>query len=196
MFYVDAHAHIKTENTIFKTGILLPENLSGYDISDARPLAVKYASQSEIGLDRRFIHSVSIYNQIMFFSFFFDYLSDNGFPVTLHCVRETEKMVNFLKSRKFEKGSVLWHGFTGSPETARILYGMGVIISVGERKIDLFDSYIHANPLCVIETDYQGENVTEHDCILKSLYERVSYLLDSEVPELSEKFRDILIKFF
>ena len=63
--------------------------------------------------------------------------------------------------------SVIWHGFTGSAETARQLAKKNIIISIGPRFTGSIAGIFRANPLTVPETDYEGTDAQEHSRILE-----------------------------
>ena len=145
----DFHCHIHTQDAVF--------------------------CEHEIMIDRRFEEPLDQQAQKAMAE-----LSANkaqGLPSTVHCVRATKYMVDVLTAVKPYPGTVLWHGFNGSADTAAILYRLGVIISIGPRfNKDLVAVY-KANPLFVLETDYTGTDPQEQKSIIKAHYENCARLL-------------------
>ena len=184
--YIDAHSHIKTNNSFFCTSELLPKNLIDYSLLSKEELAYKYSFTSEIGLDRRYIKDINLNTQLSFFEYFFDYLVSKFHSVSLHCVKETETMINFLSNKKFIKYSILWHGFTGSFEIAERLEKLGVIISINSRKINDFKEYKLSNKYSVIETDYDGNNLADYYKLLDYNYSVASSKLGITKDYLSK----------
>ncbi len=137
----------------------------------------------EVGLDRRFEQNISLMGQEDALRRMLRTAIENGRSISLHCVRATGHMTRILSEFSFRPFSILWHGFSGSPETAAQLYRMGVITSIGPRFSGdvrlLFDS----NPMTVLETDYVGTSEKEHQRILQDLYDSVSTALSKDMEK-------------
>ncbi len=180
----DAHCHFRTGDCIFRTGELLPQNISkDYDVGLVR--------SSEIGLDRRFSSVLSMDRQVEILKEILQYAENNGIAVTLHCVRETGLMLEILGKMNFEPLTVMWHGFTGSAETAARLHGLGVIISLGLKMSDRVAELYRANPYIVLETDYEGCDFNEYTRELEAHYERCAAALKMSVNELEKRCREL-----
>ena len=106
-----------------------------------------------------------------------------GRCISLHCVRATKPMLDILSGLKYRPYSILWHGFTGSPETAAELKRLKVILSIGPRFAGNLDDLLDANPFIVPETDYEGSDEAEHQVILRNQYLRfpADYPTESQV---------------
>ena len=126
----------------------------------------------EVGLDKRFQDRVPMEKQLQILKREMLFAIENNRSITLHCVRATGPMTDLLSQLRYRPFSVLWHGFTGSAETARQLYKMGVMVSLGPRMsydAEKIRKIFSANPMAVLETDndskfekVQVEILTEH----------------------------------
>ena len=132
----------------------------------------KDLQMGEIGLDRRFQDRLPMEYQIRILKRELGFAVDNDRSVSLHCVRATGPMLEILSGLSFRPFSILWHGFTGSAETAASLYRLGVIVSVGPRFTGDIEKIFSANPMTVLETDYTGNEEQKHLEILEEMYRR------------------------
>jgi len=171
----DAHCHFKSENSIVCSAELLPQYIN-------YPFDLSLAGISEVGLDARFTDRVSMEKQIGTLYGILEYAKKNSIPVSLHCVRATGAMVQILQKIRPEKGYCLWHGFTGSAETAAQLEKLGVLVSVGPR----YKGSVKDLGYFVIETDYEGDSAEEHERILSGLYTKYAGELGISVEKLEE----------
>ena len=171
----DAHCHFKSENSIICSAELLPQYIN-------YPFDITLAGISEVGLDARFTDRVSMEKQIDTLNTILEYAGKNRIPVSLHCVRATGAMIQLLQKIRPEKGYCMWHGFTGSAETAAQLEKLGVLVSVGPR----FRGSVRDLGYFVIETDYEGDSADEHEMILNGLYEKCAEDLGISVEQLEE----------
>ena len=149
----------------------------------------------EIGLDRRFVDSVSMEKQAQNLKAMLLFASDHGKCVSLHCVRATAVMLDILRETSFRPYSVLWHGFSGSAETAAILSKMKVIVSAGPRFRGSLKEIFQSCPALVPETDYEGKEESEHLEILSGMYRRFSDELGMAGEELDAHVRRYLNAF-
>lgn len=150
-----------------------------------------YFCKFEYSLDKRTINEEPLDEQVEKLKMQLSEAVSNKLPVSLHCVRCTQLMIETLGLFHFEKGQVLWHNYTGSVETAAVLYKMGIIISIGPRfKGSIQDTY-KANPLLVVETDYVGDNEEEHKKLLEDMYAKVSKALNISQEELEKKCNEV-----
>ena len=94
-------------------------------------------------------------------------------------------MLEILEEFKYRPFSIMWHGFTGSSETAARLYKLKVIISIGPRFKGSIRDIFTANPFTVPETDYEGTSEEEYQSILKAQYDRFSSELNMTAEEIS-----------
>jgi TatD DNase family protein len=107
---------------------------------------------------------------------------ENDRSITLHCVRATGPMTDLLSQLRFRPFSVLWHGFTGSEETARQLYNIGVIVSLGPRMsldAEKIRKIFSANPMTVLETDIDSKFEKFQAQLLSEHYQRTEEALGS-----------------
>ncbi len=111
---------------------------------------------AEVGLDRRFEAMV---DQERFLRDILSLAWSLSRSVTLHCVNEDGRMLKLLRSMRPNLPVLLWHGFTGSWETAREASKMGVILSYGQRlyrsKLAKEGEKLIGIPYA-LETDFQG----------------------------------------
>ena len=126
----------------------------------------------EVGLDRRFESILPMERQISILKEELAFAIARDRCVSLHCVHATKPMLDILGELKFRPYSILWHGYSGSPETARELAKNKVMISIGPRFNDDINRILEANPYTVPETDYEGSEDSEHQRILESQYSR------------------------
>lgn len=124
----------------------------------------------EVGLDRRFQDRIPIEKQIQILRRELSFAIERNRSISLHCVRATGPMIDILSELRYRPFSILWHGFSGSPETAAQLYRLGVIVSVGPRFSGERKKIFSANPMTVLETDYTGTDKNRHLEILESQY--------------------------
>ena len=126
----------------------------------------------EVGLDRRFESILPMERQISILKEELAFATARDRCVSLHCVHATKPMLDILKELQFRPFSILWHGYSGSPETARELAKIKVMISIGPRFSGDITRILDANPYTVPETDYEGSEDSEHQRILESQYLR------------------------
>ena len=147
----------------------------------------------EVGLDRRFQDMLPMEQQEQILDRELSFAIENDRSVSLHCVRATGPMLDLLSKHHFRPFSIMWHGFSGSAETAASLYRLGVIISIGPRFLGRtgnadsktkIEKILSANPMTVLETDYTGENAKEHLEILEGLYRKTQIKAENCVNAL------------
>ena len=172
---LDAHCHFQSENSIVCSAQLLPQYIN-------YPFDISLAGISEVGLDARFTDRVPMEKQIETLVSILEYAKTNRIPVSLHCVRATGVMIEILQKIRPEKGYCMWHGFTGSVETAAQLEKLGVLVSVGPR----FKGSVKDLGYFVIETDYEGDSAQEHEKILEGLYQKCAQELGMSIQNLEE----------
>ena len=146
----------------------------------------------EIGLDKRFAQAVSMQKQADILRRELSLAIGADRCVSLHCVRATGLMIEVLSEFRYRPFSVLWHGFTGSAETAANLHRMGVIVSIGERFTGSIGALVKANPFTVPETDYEGTDPEAYERTLRARYERFSLELGTATDELEIRSDRIL----
>ena len=126
----------------------------------------------EVGLDKRFQGILPMDQQVAVLRQELEFAISKDRSISLHCVHATKPMLDLLADLSFRPYSILWHGFSGSNETAAQLAKLKVIISVGPRFKGDISELIKANPYTVPETDYEGSDAAEHQEILKNQYLR------------------------
>lgn len=126
----------------------------------------------EIGLDRRFETLLPMNRQAEILRQELSFAIEHGRCISLHCVHATGLMLDILKKLDFRPYSILWHGFTGSPETANELKKLNILLSVGPRFRGDVKQLLTVNPFIAPETDYEGSDDTEHQEILLKQYLR------------------------
>ena len=140
----------------------------------------------EIGMDRRFAGIVPLEIQFENLVTMLQYARLLGKKVTIHSVQATELTIRAIKKASLSVFSVLWHGFTGSKETARQLHGLGVLVGIGPRFHGDLSSIAAANPDWVLETDYEGKDENQYNGILSSLYASAAERLGVTLDEVKE----------
>ena len=129
----------------------------------------------EVGLDKRFQDRVPMEKQLQILRRQMLFAIENNRSISLHCVRATGLMTELLSQLKYRPFSVLWHGFTGSSETAGQLYRLGVIVSLGPRMsydAEKIRKIFSANPMTVLETDIDFKFGNDKAQILTDHYQR------------------------
>ena len=149
----------------------------------------------EIGLDKRFINAVPMQKQADILQSELSFAFTHGRCVSLHCVHATGLMLEILSRLSYRPFSVLWHGFTGSAETAARLQALGVIISIGSRFTGSISDIVKSNPFTVPETDYEGTDADEHQELLRAQYNRFSTELGIPMSELESGCRAVFDTF-
>ena len=202
---VDFHSHIASEFSIVCTDTphvsttqkallncigLLPdkwteelESLLYRKLSENKDLHM-----GEVGLDRRFQDRIPMQKRLEILKREMSFAIENDKSVTLHCVRATGPMIDLLSDLSYRPFSVLWHGFTGSVETAKQLYNLGVIVSLGPRMstdAQVIKKIFSANPMTVLETDIQIKEGQMSKQVLESHYQRTEDALGIEVVQKS-----------
>lgn len=147
-------------------------------------LNVNLIGCSEIGLDKRFAKDIPLDYQVKILHYMLLYAKERRIGVSLHCVGADGYLLDLLKRVKPLPFKCVWHGFNGSAETAKELYKLKVIISIGPRFNKDLKAITSANPYYVPETDYTGDNSLEHKRILSGQYEKCSKLLHISIEEL------------
>ena len=140
----------------------------------------------EVGLDKRFINIQSLQAQEQSLLTMLQFAKDHNKIVTIHSVQATERTINILKDAKLQPWKVLWHGFTGSLETAKVLFKMGAFVSMGIRYAGSLKELALAHPRFVLETDYEGVDQTEYNALLGAHYERCAQNLGWATSQLKE----------
>ncbi len=141
----------------------------------------------EVGLDKRF---GDMEGQQRFLLATLDLAFELGRSVTVHIVQADALFLSCLEQAGTHLPPILWHGFTGSLETAKIAAGKGCIISLGpgiehtrlaKRLGELLSSCF------AIETDY--ENTLRERPYIQTLQEQ--YAL---IGRLMQMDRETLIR--
>ena len=208
---LDFHSHLPSEDSICCTDIpvipagkslmtcegLLPDKWTPLnqiklmdDLAENPALHV-----GEVGLDRRFENILCIENQEKILTEILQFAVAKDRCVSLHCVRATEPMLRILQTLRFRPYSILWHGFTGSIETAKQLSRLGVMISIGPRYRGSVKDLYTVNSHLVPETDYTLADAAEHERILMSQYSRFEEELGLSSQELKKHTCDMLTAF-
>ncbi len=181
----DFHNHFTDRSSILCPAFLLPQYFTEERWEQLKIEKPKH--MGEAGLDKRFINLMPLSEQKRILTEVLGFAKENGLCTTLHSVHTTSHTLEILSSVKPREKTVIWHGFTGSAETASLLYKLGVIISIGPRvPEEKISSLVKANPLFVLETDYDGENLEEHEQIITDVYNKTSRALGIRVNKLEE----------
>ncbi|MGP1508361.1 MAG: TatD family hydrolase [Sphaerochaeta sp.] len=157
----------------------------------------------EVGLDKRFHDKVPMEKQEQNLETQLRFAIAHNRSVSLHCVQSTGRLLTILSKLHYRPYSILWHGFTGSMETAAELFRLKVLISIGPKFKGNPEELFEANPNMVLETDYEtgcetgcdkrpglktGKNHGQnHDYILKTHYERCAVELGITANQLSAR---------
>ena len=199
---IDFHCHYPSPNALVCTAEprkeppkafklrfegLLPDRWTQQKQQDLYDLILsdKTIQMGEIGLDKRFNDIIPIQKQADILRAELTFAIENNRLVSLHCVHSTGLMLEILEEFKYRPFSIIWHGFTGSSETAARLYKLKVIISIGPRFKGCIRDIFTANPYTVPETDYEGTSEKEYQSILKAQYDRFSSELNMTAEEIS-----------
>ncbi|WP_320127406.1 TatD family hydrolase [uncultured Sphaerochaeta sp.] len=141
----------------------------------------------EVGLDRRFADMAS---QEAFLSATLDLAFELDRSLTLHIVQADGLALTCIKAAGNRLPRLLWHGFTGSIETAREVSRKGCILSfglsIGKTRIGKHLSALKDFPLA-IETDYEGPGTLPYTQILENQYKNISSMLGIPVEQLIRK---------
>lgn len=141
----------------------------------------------EIGLDRRF---PDLEGQEAFLSSALDLAFEHNRSVSLHIVRSDERGLNLVKKAGKRRPTLLWHGFTGSLETAKEASKLGCILSLGpsviQTKLGRNLSALRFLPIA-LETDYQGNDSVAYSIFLENHYTHISCLLGMDRDALIRK---------
>ena len=179
----DCHCHFVTDNAVCFSAELLPDRIE-------LPVQYELISSSEAGLDARYNDRIPMEKQVKILCGILEYAKKEAIPVSLHCVRATGLMLDVIRKTGFEEGMLMWHGFTGSKETASELGKLGVIVSIGPRYHGDVKALFEANGRLVLESDYEGTSRAEHEQIMIKHYKRCAAELEMSIEELEEHCRE------
>lgn len=186
---LDFHSHYADLNSIVNSDLLLPQN---YSLDNQHKVLSSCSRHlGEIGLDKRYIDILSMDEQVQILEALLKICKEQNLSASLHCVGATQLMLNSIRKAQLPKWKLLWHGFNGSSETARQLYNLGVIISIGPRFNKDWHETVGANPFYVFESDYTGSSKTEHDAFFDSIISKACKELKVSLPELEEHCESI-----
>jgi len=174
----DAHSHFVTADSHFCTSEFLPQNYVAATLEQFK------TSRSEIGLDKRYENRIPKVQQEELLERLLSISIQNNKTITLHCVQRTDSLIKILQKHSFKPGTVLWHGFNGSKETAKMLFRQNIIISIGPRFNKDLKEITKANPLFVLESDYEGNNLEEYNELIKNHYENCASKLGISIKML------------
>lgn len=192
----DAHSHLGNINTpsiictskaeeyeeAVKIGAsigLLPPNLYEKEAFFEVLRKNKHLNIGEVGLDYRFGNKNE---QIDFFLAALRIAKTENRIISLHVVRADGNAIELI--RQFAPLKFIWHGFTGSYETAKTVIKYGGLISLGKRSFNSKDINRLLNLDFLIESDMKAG--TEQLELLEKLYKKASLFLKTE-PEKLEK---------
>ncbi len=187
--------HSLKEMAIGGIGLLPSQELGNIDELESLLKQQPELQIAEVGMDRRY---PDIETQERFLLDVLSIAHTLGRSVTLHCVRLDGHLLNLLQDRKTSLPALLWHGFTGSLETARQAARLGVIISYGRT---LFHSKLANQGAKLIsfpyalETDFEGPDETMYEEILQKQVMMFSKITSSSVDTLirnNDEIRTIL----
>lgn len=186
-FPLESHALQKDAQPLMRFEGLLPQywSIGRWEILKTH-LLESDIHLGEIGLDRRFAGAVPLDRQFENLTMMIRYAYSLGKKVTIHSVQATELTIRAIREASLPSFSVLWHGFTGSKETARQLYDSGVLIGIGPRFHGDLPAITTANPSWVLETDYEGTDENQYNAILSSHYASVAETLGVALDEIKE----------
>jgi TatD DNase family protein len=144
----------------------------------------------EVGLDRRFPDRE---RQEKFLGETIAYATREKRLVTLHCVREDGAMLSLLDGQT----RFLWHGYTGSVESAREAVRKGVTLSLGMRveKSRLWDRLDEiADIPFLLESDRSMDEDSQHEleCFAERVAKRLSISAERLEARLDEVRRTLL----
>jgi len=133
----------------------------------------------EVGLDARFPNlegQAAFFRQVLETAHAYDRL------VSIHMVREDSLALSLLDG----SARTLWHGFTGSVETARSAFRKGCIVSLGPRTVQsrLWSRLDELDVPFLLETDSQDERQPE---TIERMYRLCSLRLHITMEQLQER---------
>jgi TatD DNase family protein len=146
-----------------------------------------FCQVGEIGLDKRFSDSQ---NQEIFLESALDIAFELNRSLTLHIVQQDGKALSLLKKAGKRRPRLLWHGFTGSLETAKEASRMGCILSLGPSITRTKTGKNLASLILLpfaLETDYEGDDNIAYSTLVENHYRDIARLLDIKVDVLIRK---------
>ncbi len=201
--FVDFHCHFPSPNSIYCTAKPQPPALENQTFLYSQGLLPQYwtfqrqeellqnlnkpeLQLGEVGLDKRFKEVLSLEEQEKNLLTMLQYAKNNNKIVTIHSVQATERTISILKQVTLAPWRTIWHGFTGSIETAKLLFRLGVFVSVGPRAAERLQALASVHPRFVLETDYEGNNQTQYNTLLEAHYTNCAKQLGWTVEHLKE----------
>ena len=147
----------------------------------------------EIGLDARFTRSTPMEMQKTICLELIDLARQHKVPVAFHAAACDGTMVALIRQNHPDV-PMIWHGFLGSPETAKILHDLGCIVSIGPSvwrpKTKLQQKLRQLEVPFFLETDYPwhyrlpGEDLLSYPETLVRNYERCAIALSLTIEQL------------
>ena len=158
-------------------------------ISEIELLISEADAVGEIGLDAAC--DVDIKIQTVLFRRQLSLAEKSDKPVILHCVRTFEQVMKILE--EYHLRAVIFHGFIGSPEQAKLAIAKGYFLSFGERTFRSPKSIeaLRSTPLeqLFLEND-------DSPTPIEKIYEQIADLLKISTNELIEATRKNYTKIF
>lgn len=207
-FLIDFHSHIKTPNAIYCTAFpslggsacnsccdsplmhcegLLPQYWNEERFRSLLEILKEPNIQlGEVGIDKRFVKLIPLEKQYSNLVIMLQYAKKYGKKVVIHSVQATEITIKAIQQASLEPFNILWHNFTGSKETAKLLNKLGVVISISPRFKSDLKAICEANPAWGLETDFEGKDILQYNKILKTLYSTVAEQLSLTVDKVRE----------
>ena len=135
----------------------------------------------EVGLDKRFDDLDRQVNDLITL---LDIAKDYKRCTVFHSVGHIEKLLGIIKERNIKK--FIFHGFTGSYETAKRIISLGGLISINNRaeKAKSFEKII----TLPFVTESDMETGKEQLDSLRLFNDKLSSMLDRDIEHLSEKY--------
>ncbi len=134
----------------------------------------------EVGLDKRFDNTAE---QIQFFKECLIFNQERKSLLSIHAVRSDGLLLKILK--EYPQKRFIYHGFTGSYETAREIIKRGGIISLGLTSLKSKDLLKLLTLPFLLESDRAMGD--EQEKVLKYVYDTVADTLSISMSELEDK---------
>ncbi len=150
------------------------ENLKEYCINK------KLVAIGEIGLDRSIQTPLDIQTEV--FKRQLDISREFNLPAIIHCVRAWSDILSIRNSGKYTNAWI-FHGFTGSLETARQIIHAGCYVSFGKA---LFKNTKLQEVLKKLNLQNVFFETDDSDCKIEEVYQKASEILDICIDELKE----------
>ncbi len=188
--YINIHTHKPCANELTITSLgIHPYDAEGCCCLSEESVEVGVDAIGEIGLD--FARPIDRAKQERLFTEQLSLAERLELPVVLHSVRAVDRTLQILKSYRLR--AVIFHGFIGSEQQARVAFQRGYLLSFGERT---FASPKTLAVLRMAPLDSIFFETDESELPIETIYCRAAEYRSETLGEIKDKLYKNYIKIF